>query len=60
MIKTITSLDTLMDLAGKVGKAKQSGNKEELEQAQKEHDEYKELCLKSDEMLTGFTHGELC
>ena len=58
-MKTVTSFGTLMRLASALGKAKQKGNKEEIEKAQKEHDDYKKLCLESDEMVTGFTHGSL-
>ncbi len=58
-IKTITSFGTLMKLASTLGKAKQNGDEEEIKKAQKAHDDYKKLCLESDEMSTGYTYGSL-
>lgn len=58
-MKIITDFGVLMRLASKLGKAKQKGTKTEIEAAQKEHDAYKKLCLKSDEMTTGFTSQTL-
>ena len=58
-IKTVTHFGTLMRLASALGKAKQRGNQGEIEKAQKEHDEYKKLCLEADEMITGYTYGSL-
>ena len=52
-IKIITSFETLMKYAGALGKAKKSGNIKEIKDAQKQLDDYKEICLKSDEMSTG-------
>lgn len=48
-----------MQLAGALGQAKKSGNLATIEKAQKEHDEYRDLCLQSDEMTTGMSVGEL-
>ena len=58
-IKTVTSLRTLMQLAHKLGKARQSGDDEAIAKAQKEHDDYRDACLEADEMHTGMTHGDL-
>jgi hypothetical protein len=58
-MKTVTDFGVLMRLASRLGKAKQSGTKEDIEKAQQEHDAYKKLCLESDEMSTGVTSQEL-
>lgn len=49
-VKTVTFFSTLMHYAKAVGKAKLHGTPEELAAAQKQHDDYKELCLQADEM----------
>lgn len=58
-MKTVTDFGVLMRLASRLGKARQSGIKEEIEKVQQEHDAYKKLCLEADEMTTGFTIREL-
>jgi len=50
-IKTITSFKTLMLYAKELGKARASGDSERIEKAKKLHDEYRDMCLKSDMML---------
>jgi hypothetical protein len=57
--KVITDFGGLMRFASALGKAKQKGDPKEIEEAQQAHDIYKEQCLNSDEMLTGFTFGSL-
>ena len=58
-LKTVTSFHTLMRLAKEVGRAKISGDEAWILKAQKAHDEYKELCLESDEMTLNMTNGAL-
>jgi ATP-dependent RNA circularization protein (DNA/RNA ligase family) len=55
-MKVITSFAILMQLARKLGKAKLNGDIEAIKKAQKEHDDYHELCMKSDKIIlsTGF------
>jgi hypothetical protein len=48
-----------MQLAHKVGKVRQSGNKEELDKAIKEHEAYKDICLKFDVMTLDVTYNDL-
>ena len=58
-IETRTDFGTLMRLAGAVGDAKKAGDPERLAEAQKAHDEYRDLCLESDSMSLGMTIGAL-
>lgn len=55
----VTDFRVLMKLAKELGAAEKSGDKERIDVAQKAHDEYRDLCLQSDEMKTGRTHGVL-
>jgi len=50
-MKVVTSFATLMKLASELGKARLSGDEERIHVAKENHDAYKELCLKSDEMM---------
>ena len=50
-MKIITDFSVLMRLARELGKARLSGDLERIEKAQKDHDEYYEICIKSDEMI---------
>lgn len=57
-IKTVTYFKTLMQLASKQVKAEQKyksdpteENKAIFEKAKEEHENYRQLCLKSDEMI---------
>ena len=59
VVKAVTDFRVLMYLASKLGKARLKGNPLEIDACKKEHDEYRDLCLKSDEMATGLTAGEL-
>jgi hypothetical protein len=58
-IKTVTSFARLMQLAGELGRAKKAGDPERITAAQRAHDEYKDLALRSDEMLLHCTYGDL-
>lgn len=58
-MEVVTSFEMLMKLAGEVGKARQFGNEEELEIAIQKHEDYKQMCLKSDRICLGMTVGEL-
>lgn len=49
-MKIITNLGYLMKLASELGKAKLTGNKEKIQEAQEAHDAYQQMCLKSDEV----------
>lgn len=59
MLEIITDFRVLMLLAHELGKAKRTNDEELIKLAQKRHDEYKELCLKSDKMNLGVTFGGL-
>lgn len=58
-VKIVTDLGHLMGLASRLGKARQSGAREVIRKAEAEHDAYRDLCLKSDEIMTGLTAGGL-
>ena len=49
-MKVVTNFGILMRLASELGKAKHSRDVDRISKAKKEHDDYKELCLQSDEM----------
>lgn len=57
-IKVITDFRVLMSLAHELGKARLSKDVERIEIAKRKHDEYKHLCLQSDEINIGLTHGD--
>lgn len=59
MVKIVTDFRVLMQLSYNIKEAKKTGNKQEIEEAQKAHDEYKELILKSEFIQTGHTVGSL-
>jgi hypothetical protein len=40
-----------MMYASELGKAKKSGDKERIKKAQEQHDNYRDLCLRADEMI---------
>lgn len=48
-----------MQLAGALGQARLRGDAEEIARAEAEHDAYRDVCLKADEMLLDTTVGEL-
>lgn len=50
-MRLVTSFTTLMQLAAELGRARLSGDAERIELAQKAHDDYRDICLKADEML---------
>ncbi len=52
-MRIITNFGTLMKLASELGKAKQSGDIDRINEAQRKHDEYRDLCLQSDQMVIG-------
>jgi hypothetical protein len=56
-MKTVTSWMTLMRLAKELGEARMRGVG--VEEAQKRHDEYRDLCLKADEMMLHVNKGDL-
>jgi len=58
-MKLITSWDTLMHYARELGAARQSGEAERIEKAQKQHDDYRDLCLKADRMSLNTSLGSL-
>lgn len=48
---TMTTWSTLMSLAHELGQARLSGDENRIEKAEKEHEEYRQLCLKADGMI---------
>lgn len=58
-MKIVASFQTLIKLAKEVGDAKRSGDKQRLADAERAHEAYKEICLKADELHTGYTYGDL-
>lgn len=58
-MKIVTSLATLFKYAGELGEAKKSGDAVRIAEAEKRHEAYRQMCLESDEMITGYKHGEL-
>lgn len=52
-IKIITDFRVLFQKAHALGQAKKSGDTVKIEQAQIEHDKYKALCLRSDQIMLG-------
>jgi hypothetical protein len=58
-MEIVTSFQTLMHYAKLLGDARKSGDPEKIRKAKEKHDEYAEMCLKADSMLTGFTSGSL-
>jgi len=51
MVKVVTYMSTLMHYAHVLGQARLYGTPEEVERAQRKHDEYARACLESDEIL---------
>ena len=58
-MKTVTSWMTLMLYAKELGRARSSGDEESIKRAQQKHDEYRDLCLRSDYMLLHLHRSEL-
>ena len=58
-MRIVTSFATLMQLAVELGQARLSGDAERIERAQKAHDDYRDICLKADEMLLNTSQGRL-
>ena len=56
-LEIVTSFNVLMQKAKAVGDTKKAGDSAELVTAQKEHDEYKKLCLLSDKITIGVLYG---
>ena len=50
-IKLITSWATLFQLAKKLGDARKGGNVDEIAAAEVEHENYRQMCLRADEMI---------
>ena len=49
----VTHFGVLMRYASELGKANQSGDTERIRIAQRNHDEYRDLCLQADSMIIG-------
>lgn len=58
-MELITDIKTLMQKAHDVGQAKKHGTIEDITNAQRTLDEYKDVCLQSDKMTLGCTFGAL-
>ena len=50
-VETITNFSTLMKYAYELGRARLSKDERRIEEAEKAHDTYRDLCLKSDRMI---------
>jgi hypothetical protein len=53
MMKTITFFATLMQLAKEEADARSSGDPVRLAEAERKHEEYRQLCLNADEIIMG-------
>ena len=58
-IEIVTSWQTLIHYAKELGQARRSGDKERIDKAKKKHDEYRDMCLKSDRMVLPFTNRDM-
>ncbi len=58
-MKIVTSLATLFKYARELGEARKSGDTARIADAEKRHEAYRQMCLQSDEIITGYKHGEL-
>ena len=58
-MEIVTSWETLMMYAKELGQARLSGDEERIAEAERKHDEYRDICLKSDRMVLGCTVGDL-
>ena len=59
IMKIVTSLATLFKYARELGEAKKSGDAARIAEAERRHEAYRQMCLKSDEIITGYRHGDL-
>jgi hypothetical protein len=57
-LKTVTFFTTLLQLARAEADARKSGDPERIAKAAAEHEAYRQLCLKADEMRIPATRGE--
>lgn len=58
-MRVVASTGTLLRLAAELGKARKVGDPQGIQEAQKRHDDYLEVCRRADEMSTGMTRGDL-
>ena len=58
-VRIVTDFRVLMKLAKELGDARKSGDESRIKQAKLAHDEYRDLCLSSDEMVTGLTYKDM-
>jgi len=59
-LKIITNFNVLMQKARTLGQARLSKDPEKIAKAEADHDAYRDLCLRSDEMSLDCTYGNLC
>jgi hypothetical protein len=59
IVKVITNFGVLMQLAKALGDAKKSGDADAIAEAQREHDDYRDLCLRADEVTLGVPYSAL-
>ena len=59
MIEIVTSIQTLMLLAKKVGKAKKTGDKVALKEALLELEQYKDIIRRSEKMVLHCRVGDI-
>jgi hypothetical protein len=55
----VTSFVTLMRYARELGDAEASGDAKRIEEAQRKHDDYRDICLIADEMHLGLRNKDL-
>lgn len=58
-LEIVTSWHTLMTYAKELGQARLSGDKCRITKAKQKHDEYRDICLRSDKMILPFTVRDL-
>lgn len=58
-MKIITSWQTLMTKAKALGNARKHGDIDAIRKAEADLKSYEKICLQSDEIITGFTYGDL-
>lgn len=52
-VEIVTSWVTLMHYAKLLGDARRSGYQKLIEETERNHDEYRDICLRSDKMIVG-------
>ena len=58
-MEIVTSWQTLMLYAKELGRARLSGDEARITEAKRKHDEYRDLCLRSDRVILPCVFGDL-